>query len=56
MHIVALQKDSVTVGHIFCAILCMCTLLLRHGGVFLTEPWKHSGDLPQGELKLLCTY
>jgi len=34
-------------------------IIIRHSGVILstiTEPWKYSGDLPQGGLELPCMY
>ena len=58
-YVVALWKDSVTVGHVPHVISCICTLFLRHGGITkstVTGPRRHSDDLPQGGLELLCMY
>ena len=55
---VGLKKDGTTVGHVPRTISCICTLLLRRGGVIeatVTGP-QYSQDLPQGGLELPCTY
>ena len=59
LYTIALQKDSVTVGHVPRVISCVCTLLLRHGGIIkstVTGLRRHSDDIPEGGLEFPCTY
>ena len=54
---VAMQKDSVTVGHVPQVIFPICSIFLRRSGNIncrVTGNRQYSSDLPQGRLELPC--
>jgi len=55
-YMVALWKDSITVGHVPHMISCICMLFLRHGGVIrstVTGPRRYSDDFCHVRTNLL---
>ena len=54
---VAVMKDDNIVGHVPRKISTVCSLFLRRGGLIVcrvTGRRRHSQDLPQGDVEILC--